>query len=434
MVTSRAMNVEVCLRQSSGAPRAAELSQHVLTLLAQKYQSHKQLKEGQQLDFGSDPLLAAHVQRITLHDVPVGEAAPPTSATVHVHRLYDEEAAEETTDGGDEDGSVAFQMYLLPAKEFDGVWETLLYESDIKNRLLRYVGTAMRFSDMGVDSRIISWNRVVLLHGPPGTGKTSLSKALAQKVAIRLSHVYQQGHLIEVNAHSLFSKWFSESGKMVLGMFTKIREILEDDDAFVCVLIDEVESLTAARKSAVSGNEPSDAVRVVNALLTQIDSLKRYKNALVITTSNLTGAIDAAFVDRADIKQYIGPPGASARYDILSGCLAELSRAGVLAPFQELLPHFSLLPLLPQPPPTFELLQGLTVAAQGSQAPRHSMMLHAICLLCEGLSGRALRKLPFLAHAQIGDTSGGMDLETYLDALHRAVELESAVRAELSQA
>lgn len=36
-----------------------------------------------------------------------------------------------------------------------------------------------------------------------------------------------QGHLIEVNAHSLFSKWFSESGKMVLGMFTKIREILE---------------------------------------------------------------------------------------------------------------------------------------------------------------------------------------------------------------
>lgn len=89
-----------------------------------------------------------------------------------------------------------------------------------------------------------------------------------------MSSIYEQGHLIEVNAHSLFSKWFSESGKMVMGLFAKVREILEDGDSFVCVLIDEVESLTAARQAAIGGNEPSDAVRVVNALLTQLDQLK----------------------------------------------------------------------------------------------------------------------------------------------------------------
>ena len=49
---------------------------------------------------------------------------------------------------------------------------------------------------------------------------------------------------MEVNAHSLFSKWFSESGKMVQGMFARITELLEDGDALVCVLIDEVESRT----------------------------------------------------------------------------------------------------------------------------------------------------------------------------------------------
>ena len=37
----------------------------------------------------------------------------------------------------------------------------------------------------------------------------------------------------------------------------------------------QVESLTAARKSAMQGQEPSDAIRVVNALLTQIDHIKR---------------------------------------------------------------------------------------------------------------------------------------------------------------
>ena len=34
---------------------------------------------------------------------------------------------------------------------------------------------------------------------------------------------YSQGVLIEVNAHSLFSKWFSESGKLVSRLFAKIQ-------------------------------------------------------------------------------------------------------------------------------------------------------------------------------------------------------------------
>lgn len=102
---------------------------------------------------------------------------------------------------------------------------------------------------------------------------------------------------------------FFQSGKLVMKMFQKIQELIDDQDALVFVLIDEVrfvhikllinsnckvffsyfkrkrnwcqyvfqvESLTAARKSTMSGNEPSDAIRVVNALLTQLDQIKRW--------------------------------------------------------------------------------------------------------------------------------------------------------------
>lgn len=55
-------------------------------------------------------------------------------------------------------------------------------------------------------------------------------------------------------------------------------------------------------QAAVGGSEPSDAIRAVNALLTALDGLKRHPNAMVLTTSNITEAIDLAFVDRADIK------------------------------------------------------------------------------------------------------------------------------------
>lgn len=43
----------------------------------------------------------------------------------------------------------------------------------------------------------------------------------------------------------------------------------------LCFLFLQVESLTAARSAFKAGTEPSDAIRVVNAVLMQIDQIKR---------------------------------------------------------------------------------------------------------------------------------------------------------------
>ncbi|XP_026399436.1 pachytene checkpoint protein 2 homolog, partial [Papaver somniferum] len=149
--------------------------------------------------------------------------------------------------------------------------------------------------------------------------------------------------LVEVNAHSLFSKWFSESGKLVAKLFQKIQEMVEEDNSLVFVLIDEVESLAAARNAALSGSEPSDSIRVVNALLTRMDKLKSSPNVIILTTSNITAAIDIVFVDRADIKAYVGPPTLQSRYEILRSCIQELIRTKILTDQQEplILPSFA---------------------------------------------------------------------------------------------
>lgn len=110
---------------------------------------------------------------------------------------------------------------------------------------------------------------------------------------------------------------------MVLKLFSSIKEVAEDPNSLVMILIDEVESITYAR-DCVSSNEPSDSLRVVNSVLTQLDQLRRYSNVLIFATSNLTSSIDSAFVDRADLKQYVGYPSPIAIFHIFKSAIEEL--------------------------------------------------------------------------------------------------------------
>lgn len=448
------------------------------------------------------PLLAASVTHISAAESSCPSSSLPieeTALQIHVYQPSDADAFEELASGGgrgEGEEVMAASVCELPSLAWEGLWESLIYSDDIKSRLLDYIYATVVFSDADVDFNVVSWNRVVLLHGPPGTGKTSLCRALAQKLSIRLSHRYAHARLLEINSHSLFSRWFSESGKLVQRLFSNVMDMVEDEETFVIVLIDEVESLTAARAGAMAGTEPSDALRVVNALLTQLDKLKHKKNVLVMSTSNLAKAIDSAFVDRADIVQYVDLPPREAVYEILRTCLAELIKKRIVAnvdvpslaqaQLYERTSSFPTLVALPTPTsPTVPFdsqspsqgSQRATPHTPGSSINGHAhnydererskqvaLRLLALSEKCrsQGMSGRSLRRLPVLAHARyIGTlpmlaartpastrgiagkakgksaaTEGGVpstQIEVWLDAIERVIETQRAEKDRLDR-
>jgi glucose-6-phosphate isomerase len=319
---------------------------------------------------------------------------------IHVHEINEDGAGEERED---DEEIATYKEYALPCREFSEYWDSLYLDEGKKLRLKNYARTALEFGNLNVNASLVAFNRVVLLHGPPGTGKTTMCKGLAQKLAIQMLDTYSEPVFVEINAHSLFSKWFSESGKLVSKLFEKIQELTDDEDTFVFVLVDEVESLAAARKA--TGAEPSDAIRVVNALLTQLDALREKKNAMVLTTSNVTDAIDVAFIDRADVKMYVGNPADAARGHILLSSINELKRVGIL-------------------PPT-KLEMALTFYGNN--------LFKDVVIATEGMSGRALRKLPFLTIAGMNRSmcDGPINDEEFLRAVREQAMNEKRERERL---
>ncbi|KAI9772314.1 MAG: hypothetical protein M1840_001063 [Geoglossum simile] len=230
-----------------------------------------------------------------------------SSSLSHSRMLWTPDTLENDADNVDrgELDSPKATVVALPTKAFVGLWESqvdssdfsavrvsnfiasLIYDTPIQSRLLSYITSATLFMDQKVNSQMVNCSRLILLHGPPGTGKSTLCRGLAQKLSIRLRKRFSNGKFVEIDSHSLFSKWFGGSAKLVGQTFREIERLVdEDEDAFVCVLIDEVESLTSSRQSA-SANEPGDGVRATNALLTALDRLHARPNIVVLCTSNL---------------------------------------------------------------------------------------------------------------------------------------------------
>ncbi|KAG4428444.1 hypothetical protein IFR05_016074 [Cadophora sp. M221] len=241
---------------------------------------------------------------------------------VQVFQLY----TNESSDGkGNEDGQLG-ELIPMPHARFEGVWDELVFAHDLKADLVWMMTNILRFSKAFAAHNIRrKLNPLILLHGPPGTGKTSLCLGLAQKISIRLSGTYKSTKLIQVKTAILLSKYFSESAKHVDDIFNRISTMCEyNPEGFVCVLIDEVESIACSREYSTKEGESHDSLRATNALLTGLDRTARYSNVVFLFTSNMCDALEPAFLDRCGLKEFVGPPSKVAQYEILRSSLEKL--------------------------------------------------------------------------------------------------------------
>ncbi|PQE11674.1 Pachytene checkpoint 2 protein [Rutstroemia sp. NJR-2017a WRK4] len=166
---------------------------------------------------------------------------------------------------------------------------------------------------------------MALFHGPPGTGKTSLCQAMAQRLSVRLSKIYPNTTMIQIKTATLLSKYYSESAKQVDELFTKIKIICESDTKrIIFVLIDEVESIAGSRHKGIADGESQDSLRATNALITGFDRVKRCPNIVFLCTSNMVEYLDRAFVDRCSVQVEFTQPSKECQYKILRTCILGL--------------------------------------------------------------------------------------------------------------
>ena len=194
----------------------------------------------------------------------------------------------------------------LPSPEFSALWEAVLVPRDLKDRLLSQA--ILNFTLRGrLDRATVPLHGVILLVGPPGTGKTSLARGLASRTAESVESE-RPFRYIEVEPHALASAALGRSQQAVRQLLGSV--IAEQAAAApLIVVLDEVETLAADRTKLSMETNPIDVHRATDAVLAQLDHLAaRFPNLLFIATSNFPDAIDEAFLSRADSIEVVPLP------------------------------------------------------------------------------------------------------------------------------
>ena len=188
----------------------------------------------------------------------------------------------------------------IKASKRSGVtWDDVAGVEGTKDELrevVEFLSDPKRFKSLGAKVP-----KGILLHGPPGTGKTMLAKAVA---------------------HESGANFFSQSASSFVEMFAglgaaRIRRLFKEarDNAPAILFIDELDAVGRQRGNDISGERD----QTLNQLLVEMDGFEGSENIVVMAASNLLDQLDPALLrpGRFDRQVFVPAPDLRGREQIL---------------------------------------------------------------------------------------------------------------------
>src|SRR5918999_1625915 len=180
-------------------------------------------------------------------------------------------------------------------------WSAIGGLEEVKRELQEAVEWPLRYPDLYAKLGH-TMPKGVLMHGPSGTGKTLLAKAVATE---------SEANFISVRGPELLSKWVGESERGIREIFRRARQ------AAPCVVFfDEIDSIAPTRGM---GGDSMVTERVVSQLLTELDGIQALSGVVVLAATNRSDMIDTALLrpGRFDKIVFVPMPDKLARQRIL---------------------------------------------------------------------------------------------------------------------
>ncbi|XP_023163451.1 ATPase family AAA domain-containing protein 1 [Drosophila hydei] len=199
------------------------------------------------------------------------------------------------------DYELMIASHLIVPADITVKWSDIAGLDAVIQDLRESVVLPVRHRDLFKESKLWQAPRGVLLHGPPGCGKTLIAKATAKEAGMRF---------INLDVAILTDKWYGESQKLASAVFSLAAKIQP------CIIfVDEIDSFLRARNS----NDHEATAMMKTQFMMLWDGLSTNPNSAVIVmgATNRPQDLDKAILRRMPAQFHISLPSEVQRVQIL---------------------------------------------------------------------------------------------------------------------